>query len=161
MKSKEYWIKNLQLVPHPEGRFYKEMPPANDYLEDRKRPLYTNIYFLLTEESPSHFHRLTSDEVWYFHGGSSLKVHEILPDGQYRVTNIGTTVDQGEVLQYVVPKGSIFGSSVDSGDDYALVSCMVSPGFTFDDFEIMSKSELLKKYPQHAEIIEKLALESK
>lgn len=160
IKDKAYWIETLGLAPHPEGGFYKEMAPSNEWLEDKNRPMYTNIYFLLTEESPSHFHRLTADEVWYFHYGASLNVHELLPDGSYKKTQVGLSAEEGEVLQYVVPKGSIFGSSVNEGDGFALVSCMVSPGFTFADFELFDQKTLLATHPDHSEIIQSLAFES-
>ncbi|EOT49572.1 MULTISPECIES: cupin domain-containing protein [Enterococcus] len=157
MHQKEYWIKELGLVPHPEGGFYKELPAASEWLTDQNRPLYTNIYFLLTKESPSHFHQLTADEVWYFHYGSALTVHELY-EGEYRKTKIGLDIKNEERLSYTVPKGSVFGSTVEEG--YALVSCMVSPGFTFDDFKLFEKRELLRLYPDQVEIIEKLALET-
>ncbi|MFK4567912.1 cupin domain-containing protein [Enterococcus sp. UD-01] len=159
MLDKQYWIDKLGLVPHQEGGFYKELPASNDWLADKNRPLYTNIYFLLTEDSPSHFHQLTADEVWYFHYGSSLKVHELRKDGSYKETSVGLNIEQGDVLQYVVEKGTIFGSSVNKGDTYALVSCMVAPGFTFEDFKLFTKEELLEKYPENYEIIDRLAFE--
>lgn len=160
MLDKQYWIDKLGLIPHQEGGFYKELPASNDWLTDKNRPLYTNIYFLLTEESPSHFHQLTADEVWYFHYGSSLKVHELLKDGSYKQTSVGLDIDGGDVLQYTVEKGSIFGSSVNEGDDYALVSCMVAPGFSFEDFKLFTKEELIEKYPNEFEIIDQLAFEN-
>jgi uncharacterized protein len=52
---------------------------------------------------------------------------------------------------------SIFGSSVMERDTCSLVGCMVSPGFEFRDFELFTQDELLEKYPQHQEIIMKLA----
>jgi len=36
---------------------------------------------------------------------------------------------------------------------------MVSPGFDFKDFELFTQAELLLDYPDHQEIIEKLAYE--
>ena len=53
-----------------------------------------------------------------------------------------------------MPRGVIFGLSVD--EDWALVSCMVSPGFDFREFYLFEEEELLEKFPQHAEIIKKL-----
>lgn len=159
MLKKEYWIEKLGLVPHPEGGFYKELPHSREWMGDLNRPLYTNIYFLLTEESPSHFHQIASDEVWYFHYGSSLKVHELVEDGMYKQTSVGLNVENGDVLQYTVEKGSIFASSVNEGDDYALVSCMVAPGFSFEDFKLFTKEKLKENYPNHFEVIDKLAFE--
>lgn len=155
MKSKDYWIEKLQMEPHPEGGYYKELAPSNEWLEKANRPMYTTIYFLLTENNPSHFHQLTSNEIWYFHYGSSLTVHELLSHGEYKKTSVGFNLDEGDVLQYTVEKGSIFGSSVETG--YALVSCMVSPGFSFEDFKLFTKNELLESHPTHKEIINQLA----
>ncbi|WP_297079692.1 cupin domain-containing protein [uncultured Enterococcus sp.] len=157
MIKKEHWIETLGLIPHPEGGFYKELPASSEWLTEKNRPLYTTIYFLLTKESPSHFHQLTADEVWFFHYGQPLTVHELI-GGEYRQTKLGLNCVQNEHLQYTVPKGSIFGSTVEEG--YALVSCMVAPGFTFADFKLFEKTELLNSYPKHAEIIETLALET-
>lgn len=160
MIPKEYWIEKLGLIPHPEGGYYKELPASSTWLADKGRPLYTNIYFLLTADSPSHLHALTADEVWYFHYGSSLQVHEISPDGAYQKTTVGLDLAAGDVLQYTVNHGNIFGSSVAAGDDYALVSCMVAPGFTFADFKLFSQAELHAQFPQHTALINELAVES-
>ena len=66
-------------------------------------------------------------------------------------------LDEGEVPQVLVKKNSIFGSSVKEKDTCSLVGCMVSPGFEFRDFELFKQAELLQKYPQHKDIIMKLA----
>ncbi|MFY9901535.1 MAG: cupin domain-containing protein, partial [Trichococcus sp.] len=60
--------------------------------------------------------------------------------------------------QFTVPKGVIFGSSIEgSSEDYSLVSCMVSPGFDYRDFELLPFDALLKVYPDSGDILEKLA----
>jgi predicted cupin superfamily sugar epimerase len=51
---------------------------------------------------------------------------------------------------------TIFGSSVDQKDSYALVSCVVAPGFDFRDFELFTAADLLPFYPASEEIIQKL-----
>ncbi len=38
-------------------------------------------------------------------------------------------------------------------EQYSLVSCVVSPGFDFIDFELGNKEELVNIYPQHRDII--------
>ena len=163
--SEHYWIDHLALEPHPEGGFFKHMyrsDQASTTWDNRTRPYYTSIYFLLNQASPSHFHRLKSDEIWYYHTGEALTVHMIHLDGTYEAVKLGLNLDQGEVLQYVVPKGTIFGSSVESteSDAYSLVSCMVSPGFEYKDFELFTQAELLKDYPNHEAIIRKLAFKT-
>lgn len=164
-KNVEYWVEKLELAPHPEGGFYKQTFASQEAVTDRElsvafhntRKLYTSIYFLLTDKNVSHFHRLKSDELWYFHAGESLTVHVITEDGEYHQLKLGLNIENGERPQVVVPKNSIFGSSVDRPDSYALVGCMVSPGFDFEDFEMFTQQELLNRYPKHEEIIQKLA----
>lgn len=164
----EYWVSKLGLLPHPEGGYYKSTFRSEEHTSDKElsvsfegtRKLYTSIYFLLTSNDVSHFHRLKSDELWYYHAGSSLTVHVIEEDGTYREIKLGMNLDNGEVPQALVPKNSIFGSSVMEDDTCSLVGCMVSPGFEFTDFELFTQAELLEKYPQHEEIIMKLAYET-
>jgi predicted cupin superfamily sugar epimerase len=38
-----------------------------------------------------------------------------------------------------------------------LVSCAVAPGFDFRDFKLFERSELLRAYPEHKEIVERLS----
>lgn len=159
-ENEHYWINHLELAPHAEGGFFKEVYHASETLttNDKKlRSYYTSIYFLLNHESPSRFHRLASDEIWYYHAGDTLTIHLIYPAGSYQKVLLGKAVEKGEVLQFAVPKGVIFGSNVEDDAHYALVSCMVSPGFDYHDFELFTQEELLRNYPQHETIIHKLA----
>lgn len=163
--SEQFWIDKLNLVPHSEGGFFRQVyksGQASTTWDKRERSYYTSIYFLLNQNSPSHFHRLNSDEIWYYHTGAPLTVHMIHLDGTYQAVKLGLDVEQGEVLQYVVQKGVIFGSSVESDaqDAFSVVSCMVSPGFDERDFELFTQAELLADYPQHETIIHKLAYET-
>lgn len=161
----EYWVSNLGMSPHPEGGYYKETFQSEEQISDNeltvnfegKRKLYTSIYFLLTSDDVSHFHRLKSDELWYYHGGSPLSIHVIDESGEYKEIKLGMNLAAGEVPQVLVKKNSIFGSSVLEMDTFSLVGCMVSPGFEFQDFELFTQKELMKDYPQHKEIIMKLA----
>ncbi|EST89304.1 hypothetical protein T233_01752 [Vagococcus lutrae LBD1] len=153
------WCEALELIPHPEGGFYRQTEKHSQQIEanGKSRALYTSIYFLLTEESPSHFHRLKSDEIWYFHHGESLTVHCLHPDGSYEAIHLGLDIAAGERLHAVVPAGTIFASSVPK--DAALVSCLVAPGFDFADFELFTQAELLADYPAYEEIILNYAYE--
>ncbi|MFW7368414.1 hypothetical protein DFR54_106129 [Vagococcus fluvialis] len=158
MKTKEEWIKELNLEAHPEGGFYLRTEESEETItrQNKTRKLYTSIYFVLTEESPSHFHQLTADEIWYYHDGEPLTVHCIYEDGTYEAVKVGKDTQKGERLHFNVPAGTIFGSTVEK--DYSLVSCVVVPGFDFEDFKLFTKEELLKDYPKHEEIITRLTI---
>lgn len=157
----DYWIEHLGMEPHPEGGFYKRTFESDEMIvtesHSTQRRLYTSIYFLLRSEDISHFHRLKSDELWYFHGGSALSVHIIDESGRYRVEKLGLDIANGEKPQVLVAKGSIFGSTVEREDAYSLVGCMVAPGFDFADFELFTQSDLLARFPALDGIIRKLA----
>ena len=59
--------------------------------------------------------------------------------------------------QFMVPKNTIFGSTVMEENSFSLVSCVVAPGFDFRDFELFSTESLLELFPKELEIIEKLS----
>ncbi|MGH9610465.1 MAG: cupin domain-containing protein [Bryobacteraceae bacterium] len=158
MPSAEYWIRHLDLHPHPEGGFFCEAYRASLAIAafGGSRSASTAIYFLLAGEKFSALHRLAADEVWHFYAGSALLVHSIDPDGNHSVAKLGQNPDAGEEFQCVVPTGHWFGSCLERPDTYALVGCTVAPGFEFADFEMARRAELLMHYPQHRELIEKL-----
>lgn len=152
------WIRELKLEPHSEGGFFSSTFSSAETING-DRSLYTSIYFLLRSEDVSHFHQLKSDELWYFHEGSPLTIYMIHENGVYEEVHLGLNIEKGEVPQAMVPKNTIFGSSVLQKDAYSLVGCMVSPGFDYADFKLYTQDELLSKYPQHKDIILKLAYE--
>lgn len=157
MRDASYYIKHLRLEPHSEGGYFQSSYASEDSISNRK--LYTSIYFLLGAKDVSHFHRLKSDELWYFHDGSPLLVHVIDELGNYVEHKLGLNIENGEVPQVLVPKNTIFGSSVIEDGTFSLVGCMVAPGFAYEDFELFTQQDLLQDYPQHKEIICKLAYE--
>ncbi|WP_332914387.1 cupin domain-containing protein [Algoriphagus boritolerans] len=65
------------MTPHPEGGFYAETYRAASEIatENGLRQLATSIFFLLRSEDVSHFHRIKSDELWFWHEGNPLSVH--------------------------------------------------------------------------------------
>ena len=159
--SATYYIEKLNLQAHSEGGFYTSTFVGDECVATKagERPSYTSIYFLLRSEDISHLHRLQSDELWYYHAGSPLTVHMIYPDGTYEARKLGLNIENGETPQVLVPKHTIFGSSVDETATFSLVGCMVSPGFDYADFELFTQEDLLKDYPQYEAVIRKMAYE--
>ena len=129
----------LDLQPHPEGGWYRRTwaSPIEVTLPDgRVRPTATLIYFLLTAGEFSAWHRVSSDELWLAHTGAvALQVggRGTAPvDGAVR--RVGLDLVAGEVAQCLVEAGEWQRTRPSTQD--ALVSCLVSPGFDFDDFEL-------------------------
>lgn len=162
MDKKTTWINNLNMQAHPEGGYYsveyvsphRITDEALDVSFEGTRALSSSIYFLIDQGNVSNFHRLKSDEIWYYHDGQPLTIAVIDKDGQYKSYQLGLDYTKGQRPQVLVPAGSIFGSYPEKG--YSLVSCMVSYAFEFEDFELFTRQELVKLYPNHHEIIKKL-----
>ena len=156
MYTAKYFIDTLKLQAHVEGGYYKEI--YRNPLRTGNRSLSTSIYFLLEGEQLSRFHQLTADEIWFFHYGAPLLVHCIDGEGNISLHTLGNDLAAGEHPQLLIPAGTIFASEMSDKNSFALVSCIVSPGFEFDDFKLFKKEELLTRFPQHQAAIERLAV---
>jgi predicted cupin superfamily sugar epimerase len=144
MKNAEYFIEKLGLEKHIEGGYYRETYRSK--VSHENRSLSTSIYFLLKSGQVSKFHKLKSDEIWYYHHGSPILIHMINKEGEYSQGILGINSDQ-ESPQLIIPADTIFGAEPVDRESFSLVSCMVSPGFDFEDFTLYSTQELIKMYP--------------
>lgn len=155
-------IEQFDLLPHPEGGYYKETyrsPEAisKQALPDRfagERYYSSAIYFLLEKDNFSAFHRIQSDECWHFYAGDTLWVHMIAPNGELTTIQLGN--QPGTVYQYVVPAGYWFASETAAGGNFSFVGCTVAPAFDFTDFELADGEKLSQQFPQHGTLIQRL-----
>jgi len=142
---------------HPEGGWFKELYRSDEKVkrltDDNKRASLTSIYYLLADNDFSAFHRIQSAEVWYYHKGMPIIIHEIDGQGNYRAIELS---EETCVYQHTVEPGVWFAAEVKNAYGYALVSCAVAPGFEFEDFELADNGELVKSYPQHSQVINRL-----
>ena len=166
MDRKEELIEFLDLKPHPEGGYFKEIYRSRGVVigeEGRGFPSGRNystaIYYLLGSEDISCFHRIKSDEMWHHYEGSSITIHVIYENGRYEDLHLGKKLSDQQQPQCVVPAGAWFGVTVDEPDQYTLCGCTVSPGFDFEDFEMADRNRLLQAFPEHEGIIRKLTNE--
>ena len=100
----------------------------------------------------SAFHRLASDEIWYYHKGEPLHIYELTNTGLLKTHELS----DGETghLSVVIEAGSWFAAAIPTGKDYTLVSCAVAPGFAFKEFEMANKGDLIRLFPDQNRIIE-------
>ncbi|OSY88033.1 hypothetical protein WH52_08365 [Tenacibaculum holothuriorum] len=157
-------IKQFDLTAHPEGGYFKETYRSNGIIQNEHLPpefvgnrnYSTSIYFLLTSEKFSAFHKINQDEIWHFYKGRTLKLHMISPEGDYSFVLIGNDIKQNEQPQFVVPAGYWFAAEVEAENAYAFTGCTVAPGFDFNDFVLPKRETLITLFPQHEAIITKL-----
>ena len=163
MNTAGYWIQHLQLKPHPEGGFYKEEYRSNIEISTKELPIgyktprriATSIYYLLRSEDISRFHRLRSDELWYYHSGSAIKIIYIDTEGKKHTHILGKNREKAEQFSLLIPGGCIFCAEVIDSNNFTLASCVVAPGFEFEDFEMFDKEDLIQAYPKHSGLFEK------
>jgi predicted cupin superfamily sugar epimerase len=161
MKTAQYFIEKLQLNRHPEGGFYKETYRAKEEIENvdgNKRNLSTAIYFLLENDNKSHFHKIKSDELWFHHYGATLEILYI-ENQELKIIFLGNAIENGEVLQATIPANTWFASRMRNYENFGLVSCTVSPGFDFEDFEMAKKEALIKTYPNLKSVLQEMCLD--
>jgi hypothetical protein len=164
MRRAEDWIKALRLQAHPEGGYFAPSYQSSQHISSDNLPARyqgdraaaTSIYFLVKSENFSAFHRLQSEEMWFFHEGATLCLHLIHGDGTWEKVYLGTKPEAGEVPSFLVPAHTWFAAEVLQADEFCLVSCVVCPGFSFEDFELAERKPLIQQFPAHQALISRL-----
>ncbi len=165
-------IARLGLEPHPEGGYFRETyrSAATVDAPQGRRAAATAIAFLLTAGRPSRFHRLISDELWAWQGGAPLELWLLEQDGTARAVVLGSSSERAAALPAVrVPAGVWQAARVTApaageparatapaAADWALVSCVVTPGFDHADFALGRREVLAAGWPQAAAVVEEL-----
>lgn len=160
MDKAKMYIKKLELLPHPEGGYYRETYASGIQTNfegfSASRRVSTAIYYLLQQNDFSAFHRIKSDEMWHFYDGDPLEVFILEEEGALSMLRVGLHLSNDEQPQALVSAGKWFASRVAKGGKFSLVGCTVAPGFDYQDFEMADRERLVSQYPQHRKIIEEL-----
>lgn len=124
----------LGMKAHPEGGWYLEHYRNDREIETARgrRALSTAISFLLLPGEESAWHRVSSDELWFWQGGGELALR-LGGDGD-RPENESVTV-LGLGGQALVPANH-WQAAKPATDQPVIVGCVVSPGFDFADFSL-------------------------
>ncbi len=131
----EQLISQLELDEHPEGGFFRERYRSELLVQrsdGQQRSAGTLIDFLLPAGVESAWHRVSgAEEIWHYSAGSPLLLRREAPEGKVEELELG-----GFPLPtwQRVPPG--WWQSARSLGAWTLVQCTVSPGFSFEDFEL-------------------------
>jgi predicted cupin superfamily sugar epimerase/uncharacterized protein (DUF952 family) len=133
----------LDLLPHPEGGWYRETWAAGPGYQPPgypgRRAAATAIYFLLPPGARSCWHAVRSDELWLWHAGGPLTLEfggsGDQPAAAPAIVTLGPDLASGQRPQQLVPAGH-WQTARPSGPDEVLVTCVVAPGFDFADFTV-------------------------
>jgi predicted cupin superfamily sugar epimerase len=118
----------LGLEPHPEGGWYRRTWTSPVTVGDR--PAATAVLFLLTAGERSAWHRVDADELWLWHGPGALTLQ--VGDAPGKPAESHTLGP--DAVQLLVPAGHW--QCTAQADGEVLVSCVVSPGFTWSGFQL-------------------------
>ncbi|MYT19344.1 cupin domain-containing protein [Streptomyces sp. SID7760] len=136
-------VASLGLEPHPEGGWFRRTwqtgPQAARGSRDGTRPCATGIYYLLHPGEVSRWHRVRSDEMWLWHRGGALTLRlggDATAPEEADATVLGPDVENGQQPQFLVPAG-VWQTAAPAGDEPVLVTCVVAPGFDYEDFEML------------------------
>ncbi len=130
----------LDLEPHPEGGWFRRTWASSAVVNTPRgpRPAATCIHYLLTPGEDSSWHVVSSDELWLWHGPGVLEL-SLGGDGERpaeaETVLLGADAAAGQRAQCLVPAGVWQAARPSAGTD-VLVSCVVSPGFSFDDWRL-------------------------
>ena len=123
-------IAHLNLAPHPEGGFYRQTWIA----ANQGRPSGTCIYFLLKAGEASHWHKVDATEIWLYHAGAPL-ILSLSDSDQGPATDHLLTPDLATGAPQIIVPEHHWQAARTTGD-FTLVSCTVSPGFSFSGFTL-------------------------
>lgn len=136
----------LDLRPHPEGGFYRELFRSASHVTTTDsrgtRTALTTIYFLLPGDTHSRWHQVDSDEVWHFYEGDPLELLELDAAGRSLVRHrLGPADGTGQLPVHAIPAGAW--QAARPIGSYTLVGCTVGPGFDFADFRMLADDAAL------------------
>jgi predicted cupin superfamily sugar epimerase/mannose-6-phosphate isomerase-like protein (cupin superfamily) len=157
---------HMQRVPQ-EGPWFSLTYASEDQLagaglparyDGRSHAAGSAIVVVETAADFSGLHRLQTDEVWHFYGGSPIDMLLLFPDGTGRKITLGPDVLGGQLPQFTVPHGVWQGSTPHdrSEGSYSFCGDQLSPAFEFADFEMGYRDALQSAYPAFAEDIARL-----
>jgi uncharacterized protein len=144
MTELSHLVSRLGLQPHVEGGWFRETwKTSAQAVPDGyggARAFATGIYFLLHPGEVSRWHRVRSDELWLWHWGGPLRMRmggdgAAADEAGADVVTLGNAVERGEQPQHLVP-GGVWQTAEPAGNEPVLVTCVVAPGFDFEDFEM-------------------------
>ncbi len=133
-------IEKLDMTPHPEGGYFKEIYRSIDTVYSKnassERSALTDIYFLLKSGDISRFHKVLHDEIWNFYLGAPLRLIDFFESDLNEIT-LGK-----ENLNFKYTIRANHWQAAESTGEYSLVGCTVAPGFDFDDFTFIENQSL-------------------
>ncbi len=153
----------LQLQPlEGEGGYYRRTYTGHALVHESRvgpgtaEPISSAIFYLITQDSFSQLHRLTTDEIYHFYLGASVDLCLLGPDTAHQKTvTLGPDLVRGERPQVVVPGGTWQGARIRGQGGFALLGTTMAPAFDPSHFELGDRDRLAAEFPDARDLIER------
>ena len=165
MRDYRSFIERLNLLPHPEGGYYRrnwqsvlqaETIDTNGEILHALRSIGSSILYLLPSQQVSIWHKMACDEMWHFYHGSSLRLHLLSTGSGYSNFNLGLDLEHNELPQFIIPRGTWFCAEVVEEGSFTFCGCTLWPSFSYADYELAEREQLLHEFPAHKDLINRI-----
>ena len=147
----EELVKHFGMSAHPENGAYVEKHYAHP---GPGRAASGSIYYYVGATELTEFHVIDCDEYWCYTEGSALEVWLVdASSGLVTVKLLGT--DDGCVPLIYIPQGTVFASKHPKGSsEGTFLTCVTVPRFDPAGFTMISRDEMLSRFPSVKEFYE-------
>jgi predicted cupin superfamily sugar epimerase len=133
---------------HPDGPYF--------FVETHRDAHRSSGHWLFLPGGFSSFHQVrNNEELWLIHLGRVL-VHVLDPAGAHHVLRLGTDLAAGERPVVTVPVNYWQAAELPEGAPFAFGANVCAPAFSYEEFAIARREELLRDFPDHADLIIRL-----
>lgn len=161
---REYQDK-LNLMPHPEGGFYRrnwQTLITGDLKDPTGKVIFpgrligSSILYLLPQGMVCKWHRVQCDEMWHFYDGTALNIYLLSAKAGLETVVLGRDIQKGQLPQYLIPRQTWFAAELAEAKGFVFCGCTLWPAFSYTDFEMADPASLADDFPAHREIVERI-----
>lgn len=165
MEEYRLYLDKLNMMPHPEGGFYKrnwqslingDLKDAQGKVVFPKRLIGSSILYLLPHEMVCKWHRVKCDEMWHFYDGTALNIYLLTPQKGLETVVLGKDLKVGQIPQFIVPNQTWFAAELVSPAGFTFCGCTLWPAFSYTDFEMAECVSLADDFPKYKELIQRI-----
>ncbi len=128
------------------------------YVETHRDAHRTCGHWFFLPGDISAFHKVSNnEEFWLIHLGRIL-VHVLDPDGAHHVLRLGTDLAAGERPVVSVPVNYWQAAEIPEGTPFAFGTNVCAPAFSYDEWVLARREDLLRDFPDHADLIIRLTI---
>ena len=136
--------------------YWFDHPDGPKFVETHRDAFRASGHWLFRPGVFSSFHKVhNNEELWLIHLGRLL-VHVLDPDGAHHVLRLGTDLAAGERPVVTVPANHWQAAEIPEGTPFAFGTNVCAPSFSYEEFSIARRKDLLRDFSEHADLIMRL-----